>query len=229
VHGYQIEIDPSGRAWSCGIYDEGRRGWLFDLKENPEAQKAFRQNEWNRGRVEARGAHLKTWLNDVSVADLEDGLDSSGFIALQVHGIGSEAETGREIRWRNLRIQELKPESREAGKEVAPSGAWTWFNDPRALVRDGIHDNIGFLEMEDGRLAAFYSTHGTQQMMFMRYALVKTPKSIEDWGEEIAVDWSAKKFRGGVCYNNPFQLKNEPGRVYNFIRGANWNPTLLLS
>lgn len=266
VHGYQIEIDPSGRAWSCGIYDEGRRGWLFDLKEKPEAQKAFRQNEWNRVRVEARGAHLKTWLNDVSVADLEDGLDSSGFIALQVHGIGSEAETGREIRWRNLRIQELKPESREAGKEVAPSGAWTWFNDPRAIVRDGIlyagyvrgdgavcvnawdmalgkgtesvlsswrerddHDNIGFLEMEDGRLAAFYSTHGTQQMMFMRYALVKTPKSIEDWGEEIAVDWSEKKFRGGVCYNNPFQLKNEPGRIYNFIRGANWNPTLLLS
>ena len=25
VHGYQVEIDPSSRAWSGGIYDEGRR------------------------------------------------------------------------------------------------------------------------------------------------------------------------------------------------------------
>ncbi|MCK5456991.1 MAG: DUF1080 domain-containing protein [Melioribacteraceae bacterium] len=28
VHGYQVEIDPSDRAWSAGIYDEARRGWL---------------------------------------------------------------------------------------------------------------------------------------------------------------------------------------------------------
>ncbi|MDI9400468.1 MAG: family 16 glycoside hydrolase [Limisphaerales bacterium] len=266
VHGYQIEIDPSSRAWSCGIYDEGRRGWLFDLKDKPEAQKAFRQNEWNHVRVEARGGRIKTWLNGVSVADLQDGLDSSGFIALQVHGIGSEAESDREIRWRNLRIQVLKPEGKEAGQEVAPSGAWTWFNDPRAIVRGGTlyagyvrgdgavcvnawdmasgkgsesvlsswrqrddHDNIGFLELEDGGLMAFYSTHGSRHQMFARRALVKNPKSLEDWGEEIVVDWSAQKFRGGVCYNNLFQLKNEPGRVYNFIRGANWNPTLLLS
>src|SRR5690606_5605107 len=29
VHGYQVEIDPSERAWSGGIYDEARRGWLY--------------------------------------------------------------------------------------------------------------------------------------------------------------------------------------------------------
>src|SRR5690606_38279078 len=28
VHGYQFEIDPSSRAWTGGIYDEARRGWL---------------------------------------------------------------------------------------------------------------------------------------------------------------------------------------------------------
>ena len=55
VHGYQIEIDPSERAWSAGIYDEGRRGWLYDLKENPKAQKAFKQNDWNHYRIEAIG------------------------------------------------------------------------------------------------------------------------------------------------------------------------------
>ena len=31
VHGYQIEIDPSKRAFSGAIYDEGRRGWLNRL------------------------------------------------------------------------------------------------------------------------------------------------------------------------------------------------------
>ena len=29
VHGYQVEIDPSERAWSAGIYDEGSRRWLY--------------------------------------------------------------------------------------------------------------------------------------------------------------------------------------------------------
>lgn len=28
VHGYQMEIDPSDRSYSGGIYDEARRAWL---------------------------------------------------------------------------------------------------------------------------------------------------------------------------------------------------------
>ena len=31
VHGYQVEIDPSKRAWTGGIYDESRRGWVYNL------------------------------------------------------------------------------------------------------------------------------------------------------------------------------------------------------
>jgi ferredoxin len=33
VYGYQIEIDGSDRAWSGGLYDEGRRGWLQSLAQ----------------------------------------------------------------------------------------------------------------------------------------------------------------------------------------------------
>lgn len=40
--GYQVEVDPTPRAWSGGIYDEGRRGWLFDLKDNEAARDAFK-------------------------------------------------------------------------------------------------------------------------------------------------------------------------------------------
>ena len=38
VHGYQMEIDPSSRAWSGGIYDEARRGWLYPMEYNPGAK-----------------------------------------------------------------------------------------------------------------------------------------------------------------------------------------------
>ena len=67
VHGYQIEIDPSERAWSGGIYDEQRRGWLQNPKDDPAARKAFKAGEWNRYRVEAAGDRLRTWVNDVPV------------------------------------------------------------------------------------------------------------------------------------------------------------------
>lgn len=107
VHGYQVEIDPSARAWTAGIYDEGRRGWLDDHNDNEAARKAFKANDWNRLRVECRGPSIKTWLNDVPAADLEDDLTPAGFIGLQVHGVGNRKEP-LEVRWRNLRIKELK-------------------------------------------------------------------------------------------------------------------------
>lgn len=102
VHGYQVEIDPSARAWSAGIYDEGRRGWLVDLKDNEPARKAFRQNEWNHYRIEAIGDTMKTWINGVPAATLKDSMTPRGFIALQVH---NSKEAGLQIRWRNLRLQ----------------------------------------------------------------------------------------------------------------------------
>lgn len=108
VHGYQVEIDPSARAWSGGIYDEGRRGWLFNLKDKPEAQKAFKQNEWNKYRIECRGDSIKTWINGVPAADLTDDMTAEGFIALQVHGVGGdEKKVGKQIKWRNVKIIEL--------------------------------------------------------------------------------------------------------------------------
>lgn len=107
VHGYQIEIDPSDRAWTGGIYDEARRGWLFDLKDSPAAQKAFLQGEWNHIKVEAIGSSIKTWLNGVPAAVLQDDMTLSGFIALQVHGVGNNPErVGKTVSWRNVRIKE---------------------------------------------------------------------------------------------------------------------------
>lgn len=108
VHGYQFEIDPSPRAFTGGIYDESRRGWLKDLKGNEAAQKAFKQSDWNAARIECKGDSIKTWINGVQAAELKDGMTTKGIIALQVHGIGKGKNPGEEIRWRNIRIKELK-------------------------------------------------------------------------------------------------------------------------
>jgi HEAT repeat protein len=111
VHGYQVEIDPSARGWTAGIYDEARRGWLYnitkikDKKAAAAAKNAFKPNDWNHFRVEAINDHIRTWLNGVPVSDLTDGLTRKGVIALQVHQTGDPKP--KQIRWRNIRIQDL--------------------------------------------------------------------------------------------------------------------------
>jgi hypothetical protein len=106
VHGYQVEIDPSDRAFTGGIYDEARRGWLYPLNapENEEARKAFKHGEWNHFRVEAIGNRIQTWLNGVPVSNLVDDMTESGFIALQVHSIHDSSKIGNQIMWKNIKI-----------------------------------------------------------------------------------------------------------------------------
>lgn len=104
VHGYQIEIDPSERAWSGGVYDEARRGWLYPLTLNTSAQSAYKKDDWNHYRIEAIGDTIQTWVNGVAAANLVDDKTSEGFIALQVHAIGGDDEPGKQIMWKNVRI-----------------------------------------------------------------------------------------------------------------------------
>jgi len=107
VFGYQMEIDPSDRKWSGGIYEEGRRGWQYPMELNPAGQNAFKKNDWNKYRIECRGAEIRTWVNGVPTAHLVDTALAKGFIALQVHSIGNKADdAGKNIRWRNIRIIE---------------------------------------------------------------------------------------------------------------------------
>lgn len=104
VHGYQFEIDPSPRAWSGGIYDEARRGWLYPLTKNPAAKTAFRNNEWNTARIEAYGNTIRTWVNGVPCANIIDDKTLSGLIALQVHAIYNKKDLGKTVAWKDIRI-----------------------------------------------------------------------------------------------------------------------------
>ena len=105
VYGYQCEEDPSSRAWSGGIYEEGRRGWLYPVTLHPAAQNAFRIGEFNHYRIEAIGNEIKTWINDKPVAYLIDDVSHSGFIALQVHAVSDASMAGKKMYWKNIRIK----------------------------------------------------------------------------------------------------------------------------
>ena len=111
VYGYQVEIDPAPRAWSGGIYDESRRGWLYDLENNKPAKKAFINGEWNKYRIEVIGNSFKTWVNDIPAANLIDDMTGEGFIGLQVHGIGQDKNKENiKVYWKNIRIITENPE-----------------------------------------------------------------------------------------------------------------------
>lgn len=118
VYGYQYELDPAERSWSGGIYDEARRGWLASLEDNPAAREAIRRDDWNDVEIEARGTRLKTWINGVPAADIIDGLDAQGFIALQVH-----AGDAGVLRWRHIRIRQL-PGQAIPGDSLLNAAQW---------------------------------------------------------------------------------------------------------
>jgi hypothetical protein len=105
VHGYQVEVSNEKSGASGGIYDEARRGWLHNIDRDPAASKAFKDNQWNHYKIEASGDRMRVWVNGVPGADVTDSQDLTGFIALQVHQY--KGEKPAEVRWRNIRIQDL--------------------------------------------------------------------------------------------------------------------------
>ena len=143
VHGYQMEIDPSPRAWTGGIYDEARRGWLYPLEYNPSGKKAYKQREWNRARIECIGDVIRIWINGVPTANLVDNLTTRGLIALQVHSVQKKEESGQQVRWRNIRIQtkNLKPS--------APDSIFVVNLVPNTLTEQEKHNGVRLLF--DGR------------------------------------------------------------------------------
>lgn len=113
VYGYQYELDPSSRRWTAGVYDEGRRDWLYPLALNSSAQDMLKTGVYNKVRVECVGPIIRTWINDKPAASVVDDMDAKGVIALQVHSIGNPSMAGKKIYWKNIRIQTagVKPSS----------------------------------------------------------------------------------------------------------------------
>jgi len=100
VFGYQIEVDPSPRAWSGGLYEEGK-AWLANLEHDPLARGAFRPGEWNHYRIECAGPLIRAWVNGVLTCDYRTARPEAGVIALQLH------DPATKMRWRSLKLREL--------------------------------------------------------------------------------------------------------------------------
>lgn len=139
VHGYQVEIDPSARGYSGGLYDEGRRKWLYPLSRNEKARTAFQLGMWNKVHVEAIGNTINTWINGVHCARLVDDLTAEGFIGLQVHAIkeGSGLE-GVQVKWKGLRI---------ATENLSE---YTWAKDPTTTEISYLNNELTTWEQQRG-------------------------------------------------------------------------------
>lgn len=105
VYGRQCEVDPSWRRWTGGIYDEGRREWLYPMQLNASAQYAYKPGGFNHFRIECIGDEMRTWVNGIAAACLVDTLDRKGFIGLQVHSVSNPANAGKKVFFKNIRIK----------------------------------------------------------------------------------------------------------------------------
>jgi type 1 glutamine amidotransferase len=140
VFGYQVEIASADTGTSGGIYDEARRGFfLADLADNPDAQKAFKNDQWNKYRIECKGSSIKTWVNGIPCAELRDSVDAKGIIGLQVHGLGRNFFP-YQVRWRNLRIRELNAADPGELKVVVVTGGHAFEREPFFEMMDSIEE-----------------------------------------------------------------------------------------
>lgn len=148
-----------------------------------------------------------------------------------------------------------------APRVLAEGGAWTWFNDERALI-DGArlwvgfvdtagyssvlvrpltgpgvparhrlgsfrerddHNNPALVSLGGGAVLVAYAAHHTEPYWYWRFG--------EPAGDSVV--WSPEQrtldLGANITYANLFRLTAEDGRIYNFFRGTNFNPTFMTS
>lgn len=111
VNGPQVEIEASGSggAEAGYVYGEAAGGWRTPA-ERLKPHKHFKDGEWNKYRIIAKGPRIQTFINEQPIEDLTDEdiykSHPRGFIGLQVHGIGGN-QGPYHVMWKNLRIKEI--------------------------------------------------------------------------------------------------------------------------
>jgi len=127
IIGYQVDIDPSDRKWTGGLYDQGRRKWLYPshpIRSHPdedfvtnylgewtkEQGEAYRHLTWNKVKIVCKGSDIKIFINGLLTTHVKDIKDSKGIIAFQHHGSKAYREKGDKgniVRFRNISITTL--------------------------------------------------------------------------------------------------------------------------
>ncbi|MBK9386254.1 MAG: DUF1080 domain-containing protein [Planctomycetes bacterium] len=192
VHGYQVEVATGGEAGF--IYDEARRGWLSTDRDDPRARAAFRSGEWNRYRIVCVGSVLRTWVNDVPVARVEDDWSPCGFIGLQVHSVGGDPQW--RVAWRALRVREL-----------GDGGGFASLFDGRSLQGWRVNENPASVRVEDGAIVV----RGERAHLF--YDGPVCQHSFRDF-ELHALVLTKPGANSGVYFHTAFQESGWPSQGY---------------
>lgn len=102
ISGWQVEVAPQN-LHTGGIYESYGRGWL--IQPRPEDEKWLKMGKWNTMKILVDGDEVTSWLNGHKMVYLNDEKIGAGegFIALQIHDGG-----GIKVKWKNIRIKELK-------------------------------------------------------------------------------------------------------------------------
>ncbi|WDI41048.1 family 78 glycoside hydrolase catalytic domain [Bremerella sp. P1] len=169
VYGYQAECDGSERRWSGGLYDEGRRGWIWPSTKgrsqdqflnhedesksafsNPLIANALNRDGWNRFEIVCIEDRIRIEVNGIPTVTFRDPLDASGYIGIQHHG-----EDGQTYRFRNLFIKELPeiPAAKSVTITEQPPSSVTKLRDGTILVDFGkvAFGNIAMRVPQNGR------------------------------------------------------------------------------
>lgn len=143
-----------------------------------------------------------TWYNDERVI-----FHNNIFYVGYVKRTGKSAYTAYSIeKWSSCHAQKEKTLS-----------TWNQVDD---------HNNAAFLPLKDDRILASYATHGTSKKFYQRK--IEVPR----WNECVPSEEEAFEVvstKRGVTYQNLHRLSNEDDRIYNFIRGNNYNPNFVYS
>lgn len=103
VSGYQADI---GTDVDGHLYDETRRNRMLARPKPEDVKQANQPGDWNKLRIQANGPRIQIWLNDLLMIDYTEedaNIESTGFIALQIHG-GLKGT----ISYRNIKVTPLK-------------------------------------------------------------------------------------------------------------------------
>ena len=102
MSGFQADI---GAGFSGCLYDESRRNKIL-AQASRESLASLKIDGWNEYVITARGNQITLDLNGVRTVDYRErdpGIETSGFIALQIHG-----GPPMEVQFKDLRIREEK-------------------------------------------------------------------------------------------------------------------------
>ncbi len=192
VHGYQVEIATNGNAGF--VYDEGGRGWLSKERSDAAARAAFVEGEWNRYRVLCQGSRIRTWINDVPVADVKDDLSATGFVGLQVHSVDGDPKW--RVAWRRLRLREL-----------GDGGGWASLFDGADLDGWKVSENPGSVRVEDGAIVV----GGPRAHAFYDGAVYRHSFKNFEFEASVRVDPGANS---GIYFHTRFQESGWPSKGY---------------